>query len=100
MPFGRYNGRVLFAAMMASLLSILVVSVFTFYEIDADADDARADCRRAVDARSDHRSMWEYLLATNDDPESEEAVAFARVLNERLPRLVCDGNNPVPVEEP
>jgi hypothetical protein len=96
----RHSGRLLFAAMIGSLLSVLAVGVLTFHAVEEAAESKRDRCLRAVSARADHRSMWEYLLATTDHPDDAKTIAFARVLDERLPRLECKGNDPVPVEEP
>lgn len=58
-------------------------------------------CRDAVAERQDDRSMWEYLVETRADPDNPETAAFIAHLNDRLPRLRCNGTTlvTIPPEE-
>jgi hypothetical protein len=82
-------------AAAVTLLCVATVIVGFWYARKAAVDE----CERSVSARADNRAMWEYLVATNEDPDSPRVVRFVRELDRRLPPLECDGARYKPVEE-
>jgi hypothetical protein len=77
----------------------VVVGVFIISYIDFRADQAKAACERAMDARQGQRTMWEYLVEQRPD-DDPEVVAFVAELNRRLPPYVCVDNVPTPAYPP
>jgi hypothetical protein len=92
---GNHHPRalVLFAAVLASLLIVLVVAGAWLAHVNATKE--RNNCLRTVAVREDNRAMWAYLIEEN--PDDPDVPAFVRELNRRLPELRCVDNHPVPL---
>lgn len=86
----------LIATALAGLASVVGVAIA--WRIDTDNRRAQS-CEGQVQKRLDERAMWDYLLATNDDPTNPRAIAFTVELNNRLPLLKCERGSAVPIPE-
>jgi len=85
-------------AFVAAVVVIVLVAVAWGQWLEARH---AAECRQAVKARDENRSMWSWLGEQRADTrEGEQFLADLRAeLDIRLPRLECDpDSNPIPVE--
>lgn len=86
---------------LALMVIILVGSAATLlvgWWWQTQANDRRRElCDRTVDQQEHDRAMWVWLADYLGSPDNDEAVAdLLRELDERLPVLVCVGNDQVP----
>jgi len=85
---------------IALVASIMALSFgLTFGCVNYQNRQEQDRCERTVNGRADGRSVWEYLIATVADPESQRVKDFVEFLNKRLPALECVDGKPTPVTE-
>jgi len=84
-------------AIVVAFLSLILVTAVAWRVDLLGRDEEQRDCKRAVAAREDNRTMWLYILATAADAKPSELEAFRVELDKRLPALECHDADPVPV---
>jgi len=85
---------------IALVASIMALSFgMTFGCVNYQNRQEQNLCERAVRGRADGRAVWEYLIDTVADPESQRTKDFVEFFNNRLPALKCVDRKAVPVTE-